>query len=132
MQKHCNCKKLTGAGKLNALCCKTGWKVCMVGSRFTKTSEANYSPTEGELLGVVNALQKTKFFTLGCEDLFVGTDHKPLIGLLENTDLESMDNPRLLRLTETSPPNARVASMRTNNFKTLRLTKTLKSFSKHF
>ena len=36
---------------------------------------------------------------------------------------------------KTSPPNARVAamtSMRTNNFKTLRLTNTLESFSKHF
>ena len=98
MQKHCTCKKMTEAGKLDALCCKTGWKVCMVGSRFTKKSESNYTPTEGELLGVVNALQKTKFFTLGCPDLFIGTDHKPLIGLLENTDLESMDNPRLLRL----------------------------------
>ena len=66
----------------------------MVGSRFTKKSEANYS------VGVVNALQKTKFFTLGCEDLFVSIDHKLLIGLLENTDLESMDNLRLLRLKE--------------------------------
>ena len=100
MQKHCSCEKLTDNGRLNTLCCKTRWKVGMVGSRFTKKSEANYSPTEGELLGVVNALQKTKFFALGCEDLFIGTDHKPLIGLLENSDLESIDNPRLLRLKE--------------------------------
>ena len=72
----------------------------MVGSRFTKKPEANYSPTEGELLGVVNALQKTKYFTLGCPDLYIGTDHKPLLGLLQNTDLETIDNPRLLKLKE--------------------------------
>ena len=98
MQKHCPCRKLTDAGKLNTLCCRTGWKVCMVGSRFTKKPEANYCPTEGELLGVVNALQKTKYFTLCCPDLYIGTDHKPLLGLLKNSDLD--DNPRLLKLKE--------------------------------
>ena len=42
---------------------------------------------------------------------------------------------KLLILIKTSPPNARVASMtsmRTNNFKTLRLKNTLESSSKHF
>ena len=72
----------------------------MVGSRFTQQAESRYSPTEGELLGVYNALHKTKYFTLGCPHLYVSTDHKPLLGLLENTDLDSIDNPRLVKLKE--------------------------------
>ena len=74
----------------------------MVGSRFTLPAEANYSPTEGEQLGVSNALQKTKYFTLGSPHLYVGTDHnhKPLLGILNDSPLEGMDNPRLVRLKE--------------------------------
>ena len=98
-QKHCRCEN-TGSG-LNTHCCKQGWKVCAVGSRFTLPAEANYSPTEGELLGVTNALEKTKYFTLGCPNLYVGTDHKPLLGLLsEDMSLEKISNPRLVRLKE--------------------------------
>ncbi len=29
-------------------------------------AETRYSPTEGELLAVADALKKTRFFTLGC------------------------------------------------------------------
>ena len=43
----------------------------MVGSRFTHTAEANYSATEGELLAQADALQKTKYFTLGCPQLIL-------------------------------------------------------------
>ena len=99
-QKHCKCPSKVERIP-NTHCCKDGWRVCAVGSRFTLTAEANYSPTEGELLGVVNALEKTKYFTLGCPHLFVGTDHKPLLGLLSlETPLEKIDNPRLVRLKE--------------------------------
>ena len=71
-----------------------------VGSRFTSPAEANYVPVEGELLGVVNDLHKTKYFTLGCPHLFVGTDHKPLLGILNVSPVEKLDNPRLVRLKE--------------------------------
>ena len=98
-QKHCKCANKNDV--VNPQCCKQGWRVCLVGSRFTLPAEGNYSPTEGEMLGVVNALQKTKYFTLGCPHLYVGTDHKPLLGLLSaDTSLEKVDNPRLLRLKE--------------------------------
>ena len=98
-QKHCRCES-SGSG-LNTHCCKQGWKVCAVGSRFTLPAEANYAPTEGELLGVTNALEKTKYFTLGCPSLYVGTDHKPLLGLLSaDMSLEKINNPRLVRLKE--------------------------------
>ena len=72
----------------------------MVGSRFTIPAEGNYAPTEGELLGITYALEKTKYFTLGCPHLYVGTDHKPLLGILNDATLDSMDNPRIIRLTE--------------------------------
>ena len=98
VQKHCKCNIENDSPNVN--CCKQGWKVCMVGSRFTLAAEANYSPTEGELLGVANCLNKTKYFTLGCPHLYVGTDHKPLLGILDGSPLEKLDNPRLVRLKE--------------------------------
>ena len=85
---------------MNTLCCNTGWVVCMVGSRFTHVAEANNSPTEGELLGMADALSKTRYFTLGCTRLIVGADHMPLLGLLADKHLDAIDNPRLGRLKQ--------------------------------
>ena len=99
MQKHCPCPAKQD-GTPDMLCCPTGWQVCMVGSRFTHTAEANYSATEGELLAQADALKKTKYFTLGCPQLILGTDHMPLLGLLANRNLDSIDNPRLVRLKQ--------------------------------
>ena len=99
MQKQCSCP-LRSDGSQDLLCCNTGWQVSMVGSRFTHTAEANYSATEGELLAQVDALQKKKYFTLGCPHLILGTDHMPLLGLLSNRNLDSIDNPRLVRLKQ--------------------------------
>ena len=82
------------------MCCWDGWKVCMVGSRFTNCGESNYSPTEGELLTIVYGLQNTHYYTLGCDMLTVGTDHKPLLGILGNKTLEGIENPRIARLKE--------------------------------
>ena len=90
LQKHCRCPPKT-SGEINPLCCKSGWIVTMVGSRFTIPAEANYQPTEGEMLGIANALSKTKYFTLGCPHLYVGTDHKPLLGLLNDTAIEKIN-----------------------------------------
>ena len=67
----------------------------MVGSSFTSPAESNYAPIEGECLGVANALKKTRYYTQGCEKLLIGVDHKPLLGVLIDKSLESIDNPRL-------------------------------------
>ena len=93
-QKHCSCSEI------RPTCCASGWKVCGIGSRFTSPAESRYSPSEGEALAVVNALEKTKYFTLGCNNLTVGTDHKPLLGLFKDRSLDGIDNPRLRRLKE--------------------------------
>ena len=49
--------------------------------RFTSLAESRYSPIEGEALAVTEALQKLKYFVLGCPKLVATTDHKPLVGI---------------------------------------------------
>ena len=73
MQKQCHCPAKQDGTPIT-LCCTTGWLVCMVGSRFTHTAEANYAAIEGELFSLVDALHKAKYFTLGCPNLILGTD----------------------------------------------------------
>ena len=94
MQKYCECSART------PVCCKNGWKLCLVGSRFTHNAEQRYAPIEGEALGVVYALQQTRYYTEGCKDLIVATDHKPLLGILNDRSLNDIPNRRLLNLKE--------------------------------
>ena len=96
LQKHCTCNEKF------PICCNVGWKLIFAGSRFTKPAERNYSPTEGEALAVSYALHHSRLFTLGCPDLFVATDHKPLLGIYNNKDLDSIDNPRILSQKEST------------------------------
>ena len=94
VQKYCKCEDIT------PVCCGGGWRVCMVGSRFTSSAEQNYAPVEGELLGVADGLHRTRYYTQGCEKLVIGVDHKPLLGILNDRPLEKIENGRLLRLKE--------------------------------
>ena len=71
-----------------------------MGSRFCKEPESNYSPTDGEFTALVEGLEKTAYFTLGCETITVGTDHKPLIPIVNGTDLSLVKTPRQHRLRE--------------------------------
>ena len=92
-QKYCNCNGHTPA------CCKTGWKLTFAGSRLTTKAESKYSPTEGEALTVAWSLHRSKFFTLGCKNLIIATDHQPLLGLFRK-QLYEIPNPRLLPIRE--------------------------------
>ena len=94
LQKHCQCTQI------KPLCCKTGWRVTLVGSRFTTSAESRYAPIEGEALAVVEALKKAKHFVLGCCDLIVAVDHKPLLKVFGDRSLEDIQNPRLFNLKE--------------------------------
>ena len=96
LQKHCAC------ASSRPFCCKTGWKIVLVGSRFTSGAESRYAPVEGEALALVDALEKARHFTLGCPDLLVVVDHKPLIKLFGDRSLDEIPNPRLLNLKERS------------------------------
>ena len=69
-------------------------------SRFCNAAEANYSLTDGEFTGLVNTLEKTTYFTLGCKNLTIGTDHLPLMPIINGTDLENLKTPRQIRLKE--------------------------------
>ena len=94
MQKYCKCDKRS------PVCCRGGWKLCLVGSRFTHAAETRYAPIEGELLAVVYALHQTRYYIQGCSDLTVATDHKPLCGVLNDRPLAEITNRRLLNLKE--------------------------------
>ena len=61
-----------------------------------KLAESCYSPEEGKLLAVTWALKETRIFTLSTTNLFVVTDHKPLIGLIKG--VERAENRRLTHL----------------------------------
>jgi hypothetical protein len=51
-------------------CCPTGWKVSLVGSRFTHSAESRYAPIQGEALAVADA-EKARYVVLGCYDLTI-------------------------------------------------------------
>ena len=93
-QKHCECDSVIPG------CCPTGWRVTLAGSRFLRDAEQRYAPIEGEALAVAWALEDTKFFTLGCKDLVVATDHKPLVKILGDRCLGDIDNMRIFRLKQ--------------------------------
>ena len=94
LQKHCHCSKIA------PFCCQTGWRVTLVGSRFTTSAESRYAPVEGEALAVVHALDKAKYFVQGCQDLILAVDHKPLLKILGDRSLEEIPNTRLRKLKE--------------------------------
>ena len=95
-QKHCKCQNV------KPFCCKNGWKIALVGSRFNSSAESRYHPIEGEALAVVDSLYKARHFILGCKDLTVVVDHKPLLKIFGDRSLEDIPNPRLRNLKEKS------------------------------
>ena len=64
----------------------------------------NYAPVEGECLAVAWALDKARHFVLGCTDLIVAVDHKPLLKVLGDRKMEDIKNPRLYNLKERTLP----------------------------
>ena len=97
-QKHCSCPSD------EPWCCQTGWKLTFASNRYTHNAEENYAPAEGEALAVAWALDKARHFVLGCNDLIVATDHKPLLKVLGDRKMEDIKNPRLYNLKEKTLP----------------------------
>ena len=93
-QQHCECFSD------NPGCCKDGWRVTLAGSRFLKDAETRYAPVEGEALAVAWALEDSKYFTVGCPNLVIATDHKPLVKILGDRELADISNPRLFRIKQ--------------------------------
>jgi hypothetical protein len=94
LQKHCECSNASPG------CCQDGWKITLASSRFLSSAERNYAPVEGEALGVAWSLEQTRFFTMGCDDLLLVVDHKPLVKLLGDRQLDEIVNPRLFRIKQ--------------------------------
>jgi len=93
-QKHCHCPST------EPFCCHRGWKVTLVGSCFTHAAELGYALVEGKVLAVADALDKARFFVLGCSDLISGVDHKPLLKVFSDRSLKESSNARLRNLKE--------------------------------
>ena len=74
-------------------------KIALVGSRFTHTAESRYAPVECEALSVAYALDHARHFVLGCNNLIVAVDHKPLLDVLGDRSLDIPNN-RLRNLKE--------------------------------
>ena len=92
-QKHCQCPST------DLFCCKSGWQITLVGSRFTHHAESRYAPVEGEALAVADALDKARHFILGCHDLTIAVDHRPLLKIFGDRSLD-ISNVRLRNLKE--------------------------------
>merc|ERR1711942_90788 len=93
-QKVCTCQVIS------PVCCSDGWRLVLAGGRFTIPAESRYSPTEGEMLAVAAGLESSKYYMLGCKKLYVATDHKPLLSILNDRALDTVVNPRILRIKE--------------------------------
>ena len=74
------------------------------GSRFTHSAESRCTPIEGEALAVAVALDKARRFVLGCSDLTIATDHKPLLKIFGDCSLDQIGNTRLRNLKEKTLP----------------------------
>ena len=72
----------------------------MAGSRFLKPCEVRYAAVEGEALAIQWSLEQSKYFTLGCKNLVIVTDHKPLVKLFGDRTLDEISNTRLFRLKQ--------------------------------
>ena len=95
LQKFCRCVMDHAPN-----CCKDGWRIVYAGSRFTTPAESRYAPVEGEALAVTYALERCRLFVLGCPNLLIAVDHKPLIKILGDRSLGDIKNPRLFNLKE--------------------------------
>ena len=98
MQKICSFTSRTPT------CCPEGWRLCLVGSRFLHPAETRYAVIEGEALAVAYGLHQCRYFILGCKDLTVAVDHKPLLNVLNDRSLSDIQNKRLQNLKEKTLP----------------------------
>ena len=106
LQKHCSCTSQLPD------CCIDGWRITLAGSRFLSSAEQRYAPVEGEALAVAWSLEQTKYFTQGCHNLLVVTDHKPLVKIMGDRTLDEISNTRIFRLKQrTLPWSFKIAHM---------------------
>ena len=93
-QMHCHCSYT------KPFCRHQDWQITLVESRTTHAAEFQYAPIEGEAPAVADAKDKARFFVLGCEELIVPVDHKPLLKIFGNRSLDEISNTYLRNLKE--------------------------------
>jgi len=98
LQKHCSCT--SGIPD----CCTGGWRITLADSRFLSSAEQRYAAIEGEALAVAWGLEQIRYFTQGCDNLVVVTDHKPLVKIFGDRTLDEITNSRLFRLKQRTLP----------------------------
>ena len=98
LQKHCNCPSQIPD------CCPDGWLVTLAGSRSLSSAEGRCAAIKGEALAVAWCLEQTKYFTQGCDNLVIVTDHKPLVKIFGDRTLDEITNSRLFRLKQRTLP----------------------------
>lgn len=98
LQQHCDCQSAIPD------CCQSGWKITLAESRFLSPAEQGYAAIEGEALAVAWGLEQTRYFTQGCDNLVVVTDHKPLVKIFGDRTLDEISNSRLFRLKQRTLP----------------------------
>ena len=64
----------------------------LIGSRFTHSAESRYALIEGEALAVADTLGKACFFVLGCSNLIIAVNHKPLLRDFSERSLDEISN----------------------------------------
>lgn len=94
-QKYCDCP-LTNA----SICYPEGWKSVFAGSRYTHGTECDYSPTEGEALALSWSINHAQNYVLVCKILLVATNHKPLLDIFNDRELNTISNPRTSNFKE--------------------------------
>ncbi|MEL7377532.1 MAG: DDE-type integrase/transposase/recombinase, partial [Bacteroidota bacterium] len=57
--------------------------------------ESHYAPVEGEALALTYGLENCRIFVLGCPNLILAVDHKPLTTIFSDQPFERVTNPRL-------------------------------------
>ena len=72
----------------------------LAGGHFCNKAEQNYSPIEGEATAVAKGLQDTKYYAMGCKNLYVATDHSALVTVLREQSMADVENHRLARIKE--------------------------------
>lgn len=71
------------------------WRLVQCGSRFLAKVETRYATIELELVAVVWAMTKCRYYLMGLPHFTLMTDHRPLIPILNSYTLDAIDNPSM-------------------------------------
>ena len=71
-----------------------------MGSKFTHPAESRYTSVKGEALVVADALDKARYFVLGCNHLAIAVVDQTPPEDFGDKSLDQISNPRLRNLKE--------------------------------